>query len=44
MIQRTGIEFQPHATFKKADLEQRFRLYQSIADRLWSVERLQGED
>ena len=44
MIQRTGIEFQPHSTFKKADLEQRFRLYQSIADRLWSVERLRGED
>jgi Protein of unknown function DUF262/Protein of unknown function (DUF1524) len=44
MIQRTGIEFQSHPAFKKADLEQRFRLYQSIADRLWSIERLHGED
>ncbi|WP_309742375.1 hypothetical protein [Chamaesiphon sp. OTE_20_metabat_361] len=40
MIQQTGVEFQSHLSFKKADLEQRFGLYQSIADRLWSIERL----
>ncbi|MCY7366574.1 MAG: DUF262 domain-containing HNH endonuclease family protein [Chamaesiphon sp.] len=43
MIQRTGVEFQSHPTFKKADLEQRFGLYQSIADQLWSIKRLQNE-
>ncbi len=44
MIQRTGVEFQSHLAFKKADLEQRFGLYQSIADQLWSIERLQSVD
>jgi len=41
MIQRTGLPFQPHPAFKKTDLEQRFGLYQRIAEQLWSVERLQ---
>jgi hypothetical protein len=41
---RTGIQFESHPAFKKADLEQRFGLYQSIADQLWSIERLQGVD
>lgn len=44
MIQRTGLPFQPHPTFKKADLEQRFGLYQRIAEQLWSVERLQSRE
>ncbi len=43
MIQRTGVQFQSHSAFKKADFEQRFGLYQSIADQLWSTKRLQFE-
>ena len=41
MKERTGLPFQAHSEFKKADLEQRFGLYQGIAEQLWSVERLQ---
>jgi hypothetical protein len=41
MIERTGLLFQAHDVFKKNDLEQRFGLYQGIAEQLWSVERLQ---
>jgi hypothetical protein len=44
MIQRTSLSFKPHPTFKKEDLEQRFGLYQSIAEYLWSVDRLQGRE
>jgi hypothetical protein len=42
MIERTGLSFQPHPTFKKADFQKRFELYRLIAEQLWSVERLKG--
>jgi hypothetical protein len=44
MIERTGLPFQPHPTFKKADLQKRFELYRLIAEQLWSVERLKGSN
>jgi len=44
MIERTGLPFQSHETFKKADLKQRALLYQGIAEQLWSVKRLQEEE
>jgi uncharacterized protein with ParB-like and HNH nuclease domain len=38
--QRSNLPFQPHEEFKKADLEARQKLYQKIAEEIWSPERL----
>ena len=38
--ERSGIPFQPHEQFKKADLDERHALYRKLADEIWSVERL----
>ena len=35
-----GLEFKPHFDFKKADIEERTKLYKSIAERIWSAEKL----
>lgn len=41
MLERTGLPFKPHVSFRKADFDQRFAVYKGIAEQLWSVERLQ---
>lgn len=42
-IQRTGLEFRPHAEFKRADLDERHELYRQIALRVWDPEELLRE-
>ncbi len=39
-IQRTGLPFQPHEQFKKADLDQRGELYRKLAELIWNPEDL----
>jgi uncharacterized protein with ParB-like and HNH nuclease domain len=39
-VQSSGLPFHPHATFKKADMEERQTLYREIAERLWDPARL----
>lgn len=36
----SGLPFQPHKEFKKADLDARQKLYQKIAEEIWHPERL----
>ncbi len=38
--ERSGLTFQPHKEFKKADLDARQKLYQKIAEEIWNPERL----
>lgn len=42
-IRDSGLPFRPHAEFKKADLDARQELYISLAERVWSVDRLERE-
>jgi hypothetical protein len=35
-LQGTGLNFQPHDTFKKAEIEERGRLYQKLAETIWN--------
>lgn len=52
MMLRTGLKFRAYykseeeekSMFNKADLEERFQLYQAIATQLWSVKRLQARE
>jgi uncharacterized protein DUF1524 len=39
-IKDSGLPFHPHSDFKKADLDERQILYQKLAERIWSPERL----
>lgn len=39
-IERSGLPFKPYEHFKKADLDERQRLYIQLAERTWSVDRL----
>ena len=39
-IQRSRLEFRPCSNFKKADLNDRQKLYQQLAKRIWNPERL----
>ena len=39
-IQRSRLEFRPCSNFKKADLDDRQKLYQQLAKRIWNPERL----
>ena len=39
-IQRSGLPFQAHRKFKKADLDARQKLYQLLAEQIWNPERL----
>lgn len=38
--ERSGLPFQLHQEFKKADLDARQRLYQQIAEEIWHLDRL----
>lgn len=40
-IDRSGLPFQPHEQFKKADLDARQVLYQRLAEKIWSPARLE---
>jgi hypothetical protein len=42
-IKETGLPFQAHAAFKKADLDARQALYQRLAETIWSPTRLAEE-
>jgi len=42
-VQRSGLPFHPHATFKKADLDERSELYRQIAQRVWNPDDLLRE-
>jgi hypothetical protein len=42
-IEESGLQFRAHAAFKKADLDARQKLYQKLAERIWSPERLAQE-
>lgn len=39
-VQRSGLEFHAHPTFKKADQEERQLLYRRIAEAVWNPARL----
>lgn len=40
-IDRSGLPFQPHEQFKKADLDARQVLYLRLAEKIWSPDRLE---
>ncbi|MGN2390686.1 DUF262 domain-containing protein [Pelomicrobium sp. G1] len=42
-IAESGLPFRAHAEFRKADLDARQALYQRLAERIWSPERLAQE-
>jgi hypothetical protein len=42
-IERSGLPFKPHSTFRKADIDDRQQLYQHVAEQIWSPDRLQRE-
>ena len=39
-IRESSLQFVPHEAFRKADLDARHELYRSIAEKLWSPDRL----
>jgi hypothetical protein len=39
-IEKSGLKFQPHCDFKKADLDLRQELYQKLAEQIWNPDRL----
>ena len=39
-VKNSGLPFQPHPHFKKADLDARQKLYQKIAEEIWNPEQL----
>jgi hypothetical protein len=42
-MERSGLPFEPHSAFKKADLEARGQLYRKIAELVWNPDRLTEE-
>ena len=42
-IEESGLPFQPHAEFKRADLDARQELYQALAEQIWNPENLSRE-
>jgi len=42
-INRSGLPFKPHPTFKKADLDDRQQLYRLICEEIWSPSRFDRE-
>jgi len=42
-ITESGLKFEPHTTFKKADLTARQELYQKLAELIWNPGRLEQE-
>ncbi|KAB2875081.1 MAG: DUF262 domain-containing protein [Bauldia sp.] len=42
-VEQSGLPFRAHGEFKKSDLDARQVLYQKLAERIWSPDRLTGE-
>ncbi len=42
-LEECGLPFRPHVEFRKEDLDARQQLYQSLAEQIWSPERLARE-
>lgn len=42
-VKESGLPFRPHETFKKADLDERQKLYRDIAQQVWDPELLTQE-
>jgi Protein of unknown function DUF262/Protein of unknown function (DUF1524) len=42
-VERTGLRFRPHETFKRSDLDERQTLYREIAKRVWDPDQLLRE-
>jgi hypothetical protein len=42
-IESSSLAFRAHGQFKKADLDARQRLYQNLAEQIWSTDRLKQE-
>ena len=42
-VEESGLQFRPHAEFRKADLDARQELYLALAERIWNPERLAQE-
>ena len=42
-VERSGLPFQAHPTFLKADLDDRQELYRLLAERIWNPSRLEEE-
>lgn len=42
-IQSSALPFRPHAEFKRADLEERQKLYLKLAEQIWSPGRIEEE-
>ncbi len=42
-VRDSGLQFQPHREFKKADLDSRQVLYRLLAERIWNSSRLEDE-
>jgi len=42
-IEESGLPFHPHAEFRKADLDERQRLYRAVAERIWDPAQLERE-
>jgi hypothetical protein len=42
-IEEGGLPFRAHAGFRKVDLDARHVIYQKLAERIWSPERLEKE-
>lgn len=40
-VEQTGLPFHPHATFLKADLDDRQELYRLLAEQIWSPDRIE---
>ena len=41
--EQSGLPFKAHAAFKKVDLDERQRLYQMLAEQIWSPENIVRE-
>jgi uncharacterized protein with ParB-like and HNH nuclease domain len=42
-VQESGLPFQPHAEFRRADIDARQELYRQLCERIWSPDRFDHE-
>jgi hypothetical protein len=42
-VKESQLAFQPHAEFKRIDLDKRQKLYQHLAEQIWNPSRLLEE-
>lgn len=43
-VEQSGLPFRPHPRFKRADLDERYALYQQLAERVWDPAALMSEE